>query len=168
MINVQKCPLLWCCFVTPTSCSISPILLSLYGKPWGLEKILRNIQIFTHFSHQRNLSFFLITYLILGGGKVSLIDLRQVLPTVLSAACILSYTIMTYLEKIDGTMSLNTKQCPTRIFSSVIPQVSPPFKKCPLLWCCFIAPNLCVLSPFPWTYVGNPRDGKSPTQKPKI
>ena len=55
--------------------------------------------------------------------KVSLMAFRQILPNILSA--VVSYTIMTYLKKLNGTKSLNTKQCPVGLSSRIIPQESP-------------------------------------------
>ena len=48
----------------------------------------------------------------IGKKMVSLIAFRQNLPRTLPAACIFSYTIMTYLKSFDGTKSLNAKQYP--------------------------------------------------------
>ena len=44
--------------------------------------------------------------------KVALITFRQILSKILPVASIFSYTILTYLKKLDGTKSLNTKQYP--------------------------------------------------------
>ena len=52
--------------------------------------------------------------------KVSLIVFRQTLPKGLPETCIFSYTIMSYLKKLIGTVSLNTKQSPTVLASSII------------------------------------------------
>ena len=49
----------------------------------------------------------------IGKKMVSLIAFRQNLPRTLPAACIFSYTIMTYLKSFDGTKSLNAKQYPS-------------------------------------------------------
>ena len=47
------------------------------------------------------------------GKKVSLIVFKtQILPKSLPVMRILSFTILTYLKKLIGIKSLNTKQCP--------------------------------------------------------
>ena len=101
--------------------------------------------------------------------KKSLIAFRQILVKILPAACIFSYTIMTYLKKLHGTNSLNTKQCPVGLSTRIIPQVSPFLPKFPLLCWCFVAPARCGLSPFPLNLYGKPwRWGEIITQEPKI
>ena len=57
--------------------------------------------------------------------KVSLMVFRQILPKILFAVDIFSYTITTYLKKLDGTKPLNTKQCPLGLSPRFIPQESP-------------------------------------------
>ena len=79
--------------------------------------------------------------------KVSLIVFRQFLPNILPVACIFSYTIMTYLKKLDGTKTLNTKQCPAGLSPRIIPHITSFLLKWPLLWCCFVGTTLCGLSP---------------------
>ena len=64
------------------------------------------------------------------GIKVSLIDFRYILPNILPAACIFGYTILTYLKNVDGIKCLDSLFLP----------------KCPLFWCCFVAPTRCGLS----------------------
>ena len=94
------------------------------------------------------------------GKKVSPITFTQILPKVLSAACIFcSYTIMTYLKRLGGTKSFNTKQCPSGLSPRSIPQVShflpkmsPPF----MFLCC--THQVCTFSLLPWTFLGNPGD----------
>ena len=55
------------------------------------------------------------------GKKVSLIVFKtQILPKILPVMCILSFTIMTYLKKLIGIKSLNTKQCPAGILPRII------------------------------------------------
>ena len=81
------------------------------------------------------------------GKKVSLIVFRQFLPNILPVACIFSYTIMTYLKKLDGTKTLNTKQCPVGLSPRIIPHITSFLPKWPLLWCCFVGTTLCGLSP---------------------
>ena len=61
---------------------------------------------------------------------------------------------MTYLKTLDGTTPLNTKQYPAGLSPWIIPQVSPFLPKCPLLWCCFVAPTLCGLSSLPLNLYG--------------
>ena len=56
--------------------------------------------------------------------KASVIAFRLISPKSFSVACILSYTITTYLKKLDGTNSFNTNQCPARSSPRIIPQVS--------------------------------------------
>ena len=51
-------------------------------------------------------------------GKYNIIAFRQNLPKILPAACIFSYTILTYLKKLDEAKS-------HRISPRNIPQVSP-------------------------------------------
>ena len=70
---------------------------------------------------------------------VFLIGFRKFLPNILPAAYIFSYTIMSYLKKLVGTKSVNTKQCSValslRIISHVfpsLPKLSPPL----MLLCC--------------------------------
>ena len=87
---------------------------------------------------------------------VSLIVFRQNLPRTLPAACIFSYTIMTYLKNFDGTKSLNAKQYPAVLTTWIILQVSPFLS--PLLWCCFAAPTRFELPHS--TFLKNPGDGK--------
>ena len=57
--------------------------------------------------------------------KVSLIDFKQILPKILPAAYIFSYTIMTNLKKLIGTKSLNTKQSPAGLSPRIIPHYPP-------------------------------------------
>ena len=91
--------------------------------------------------------------------KVSLIVFRQFLPNILPVACIFSYIIMIYLKKLDRTKTLNTKQCPAGLSPRIIPHITPFLPKWPLLWCCFVGPTLCGLSPFLWTFMENLGDG---------
>ena len=52
LLSYQKCQT----FVAPTrraQVRLSPLLLKLYGKPWGCGKILPNSQKCTYFSHQK-------------------------------------------------------------------------------------------------------------------
>ena len=70
---------------------------------------------------------------------VSLIAFRQIVSKILHVASIFSYTIMTYLKKLDGIKSLNTKQCPSGLSPRIIPKMSPFLPKIflPLmLFCC--------------------------------
>ena len=70
---------------------------------------------------------------------VSLIAFRQILSKILHVASIFSYTIMTYLKKLAGIKSLNTKQCPSGLSPRIIPKISPFLPKIflPLrLFCC--------------------------------
>ena len=71
-------------------------------------------------------------------GKKVLIAFRQILPIILPGACIFSYTVMACVKKLDGTKSLNTKQCPAGLSPRIIPQVSPLPKLSPplMLLCC--------------------------------
>ena len=43
------------------------------------------------------------------------------LPTILAANHIFSFTIMTYLKRFIGVKSLNKKQCPVGLSSRIIP-----------------------------------------------
>ena len=105
-----------------------PFSWGFIGNPVDWKKSYPTAKIYS-FPPSEKPVVFLVTYLILGERKVSLMALRQVLPKVLSAACFFSYTIMTYLKKLDGTMSLDIIQCLAGIFSSVIPKVSPFLEK---------------------------------------
>ena len=53
--------------------------------------------------------------------KVSRIAFKQVLPKILCATCIFSQEIMSYLKKLIGTVSLDTKHCPAGLPSRIIP-----------------------------------------------
>ena len=88
--------------------------------------------------------------------KVSLIAFRQILPKILSVACIFSYTNMTYLKKLDETKSLNTKQCVAGLSSRITTQVSPFLPKVPPpLIVPFCTNHVWTVPPFPWTFMGN-------------
>ena len=45
----------------------------------------------------------------------------QILPNILPVVRIFSFTIMTYLKKLIGIKSLNTKQCPSGFSPGIIP-----------------------------------------------
>ena len=53
--------------------------------------------------------------------NVSVIAFIQILPKILPAAYIFSYTIMTNLKNLIGNKSLNTKQCPAGLCPRIIP-----------------------------------------------
>ena len=94
------------------------------GSPWK-SKILNFPLLLVSFSPKIEFTVpLLITDHILGK-KVSLIAFRQILPDILPAACIFSYAIMTYLKDLDGSKSLNAKQCPAGLSPRIITQVSP-------------------------------------------
>ena len=76
--------------------------------------------------------------------KVSLTAFGQILSKILSEACILSNTTMTYLKKLVGTKFLITKQCPAGLSPRIIP--------------CYPPKNL-------WETLGM---RKNPTQQPKV
>ena len=57
--------------------------------------------------------------------KVSLIGFRQILSNFLPEACIFSNTILTYLKKLVGTKSVNSKQCPAGLSRRIIPHYPP-------------------------------------------
>ena len=57
--------------------------------------------------------------------NISLIAFRPILPKILPAACIFSYTIMICLKKLIGTKSLNKNQCPTELFLIIISRYPP-------------------------------------------
>ena len=76
--------------------------------------------------------------------KVFLIDFSQSLSNFLPEACILSNTIMTYLKKLIGTISLNTTQFPAELSLRIIPRYPPKYL---------------------WETLGI---GENPTQRPKI
>ena len=85
----------------------------------------------------------------------------------LLVACVFSYTIFIYLKKLDGIMSLNTKQFSAGLSPRIIPQVSPFLPK--------MSPSLMLLCcthhvwtvPLPLNLCGKPGDdGESyPTTK---
>ena len=111
---------------------------------------------------------FLITNHILGK-KVSLIAFIQILPKILPAACMFSYTIMTYLEKLDGTKSLNTKQCPAWLCSRIIYHVSPFVPKMfPPLMLLYYTHQVWTVPPSPEPLWKTQGMGKNSTQQPKI
>ena len=99
------------------------------------------------------------------GRKVSLIASRQILPKVLSLACIFSYTIMAYLKNLDGTKSLNTKQYPAGLPPRIIPQTFLLLPKMsPLLMLFFCTYHIWTVPPSSepsWETLGI---GKNPTQ----
>ena len=59
------------------------------------------------------------------GKEVCLIAFRQILSKSFPETCIFSNTIMTYLKKLVGTKSLNTKQCPGRLSPRIISHYPP-------------------------------------------
>ena len=61
----------------------------------------------------------------IGKKNISLIAFRPILPKILPAACIFSYTIMICLKKLIGTKSLNKNQCPTELFLIIISRYPP-------------------------------------------
>ena len=83
-------------------------------------------------------------------------------------ACIfITYTIITYLKKLDGTKSLNTKQCPVGLSPTIIPQVSPFLPKVSpplMLLCCT---HRVWTGPLPLNLHGKPlgRGNPYPTSK---
>ena len=54
LLSYQKSSFLWCCFVAPARCGLSPLLLNLYRKPWRWRRIIPNSQKFSGFRHQKN------------------------------------------------------------------------------------------------------------------
>ena len=70
--------------------------------------------------------------------KVSLMAFRQILPNTLTAASTFRYKIMFWLNKLVGTKSLNTKQCPAGLCLRIIPPCPPSNQKCfsPLMLLC--------------------------------
>ena len=80
----------------------------------------------------------------IGKKMVTLIAFRQILSKLLPEACILSNTMMTYLKKLVGNKSHNTKQCSARLSPRILPHYPPKH-----LW------------ETPWMR-------KIPTQQPKI
>ena len=56
--------------------------------------------------------------------KVSLIAFRQILPQILPAVYIFSYTVITYWKKLVRTKYFNTKQCPAGLSSRIISHYS--------------------------------------------
>ena len=105
-------------------------------KPKSLN-FLRTLDIAPTKKSNPPISLLIIDYIL--WKKASVIAFRLILPKFFSAACILSYTIMTYLKNLDGTNSINTKQCPTRLSPRIIPQVSlflPKMLPLLMLLCC--------------------------------
>ena len=115
-------------FLHQLAVAFPPFFWAFIGNPVNWEKSYPKAKIYSIPPSEKPVVF-LIRSLILGERKESLIALRQVLPKVLPGACFFSHTIMTYLKKLDGTMSLDIKQCPAGIFSSIIPEVSPFLQK---------------------------------------
>ena len=107
-------------FLHPLAVAFSPFSWAFKGNPVDSEKSYPTAKIYS-FPLLGKPVFFRITYPILRKRKVSLIALRQVSPKVLLVACFFSYTIMIYLRKLDGTMSVDTKQCPGGIYPRYLP-----------------------------------------------
>ena len=80
--------------------------------------------------------------------KVSLITFRQILAKIFPEACILNYTIMTYLKNFVGTKSLNTKRCPVGLSPRIMPRVLPFQSKFPppLTFLCYTH-QVCTAPP---------------------
>ena len=76
-----------------------------------------------------------------------LIALREIFPKKLPVACIFTYTIMAYLKKLNGTKSLNPKQCLMLLCCTHQVSVFPPSLQ--MLWQAL-------------------RMGYNPTQQPKV
>ena len=76
--------------------------------------------------------------------RVSLIAFRNILSKFFFEACIFSNTIVTYLIKLVGTKSLNTKECPAGLSLGIIPH--------------YLCKHL-------WESLGM---GKNPTQQAKV
>ena len=76
---------------------------------------------------------------------------------------------MTYLKKLDGTKSLNTKKCPAGLSPRIISQVSPLLPKMSpplMLLCCTHQVWTVPSSPESlWEILGM---AENPTQQPKI
>ena len=73
------------------------------------------------------------------------------------------------LEKLPGTKSPNTKQCPARLSPRIIPLYHPSEQACLFFWCCVVSSTKRGLSPIPSSLCGKPWIwSKSPTQQPKI
>ena len=72
--------------------------------------------------------------------KVTIITFRQILPKILSEACISSNTIVKYLKKFVWIKSLSTKQCSAGLSPLIIPH-------------------------YPLNIYGNPWNGRDPTAK---
>ena len=90
------------------------------------------------------------------GKKVSPIAFRQILRKILPVPGSFSNTSMTYLKRLVGTKSLNTKQCPAGLSPRIVPPVSSFLPKCLLLWCCFVSHTRCGLSPLSLNLCGKP------------
>ena len=100
-----------------------PFPLNLYGKPWDGESPMQQLQMYAIPLAEKLVPLLIIDHILVK--KVSLITFRQVLPNILLLARIFSYTIMIYSRKLNGTKSLNTKECPAGLSPRIIPQVSP-------------------------------------------
>ena len=80
-----------------------------------------------------------------------------------------SYTIMTYLKKLNGTKSLNKKQCTPGLSPRIIPGYLPFYQNAPffdMLLCC--THQVWNVSPSPKPSWKTIRIGRNPTQKPNI
>ena len=96
--------------------------------------------------------------------KISLI--KQIVTKIFACGMHFQLHNLNLFEKV-WTKSFNAKQSPAGLSSRIIPQVSPFLPKIPLIRCCFVASTICGHSPFPWTFMRNPGDGREsyPTTK---
>ena len=82
--------------------------------------------------------------------------------------CIFSYTIKSLFEKLVGNKSLNTKLCPARLYSRIIPLISPSDQICPFLLIILCCPRHVWTVKLPLNLGGKPwKWGENPTQQPK-
>ena len=102
------------------------------------------------------------------GISLGQIAFRQILPKFFLATYIFSCTSITYL-KSSLKVNPNTKLCLAGSSPKVILLYPPSDQKCPLLWCCFVAPTMCGLSPLRPSLFGKPWGWgrENPTQQPK-
>ena len=93
------------------------------------------------------------------GKKVSLIAFRQILPKTLPVPCMFSYTIMTYLENLDGTKSLNTKKCSAGSSLKIILMYLHFYQNVPFFDVVLLHPSGVDFPLFPYTFRENLGDG---------
>ena len=89
------------------------------------------------------------------GKKVSLIAFRKILPKTFPVPCMFSYTIMTYLKNLDGTKSLNTKQCSAGSSLKIILMYLHFYQNVPFFDVVLLHPSGVDFPLFPYTFREN-------------